>query len=160
MKTRTLRGFVTIECFGPDGAKKWEMHGENLVVDEGINYIFENDSAAASLFVGLKGTGTPAAADTMASHASWSEDTNYSEATRVAFTEDASSTDEAISNSGSPAAFSMNATTTIFGSFLTTNSTKGGSTGTLISVKDFSASQAVGSGDTLNVTHSITGSSS
>ncbi len=153
-----IRGFVTMECIGPDGGRKWIQHGENIVVDTGINYIFANDIEAATLYVGLKDTGTPVAADTMASHASWAEiHTIYSEGTRPAFTEDASTTDEKVSNSGSPAAFSITGTDTVFGAFLTTDSTKNGTAGTLIGVEDFGASQAVSNGDTLNVTYEITG---
>jgi len=97
----------------------------------------------------------------MASHAGWAEIVPYSDATRIAFTEDASTTDEAVSNSGSPASFSINATDTVFGAFLTTDSTKSGTAGTLIAAKDFTGgSQAVADGDTLNVTYTITGSSS
>ena len=156
-----LRGFVIAECYGPDGRLKWRDEGENLIVDTGINYIFGNDIEAATLYLGLKDTGNPLAADTMASHASWAEITPYSNATRVAFTEDASATDEKVTNQASPAAFTINATDTIFGAFLTTDSTKGGTAGTLIGVKDFTGgSQAVSDGDTLNVTYEITGSSS
>jgi len=156
-----IRGYVIAECYSPDGTLKWRDEGENLVVDEGINWIFANDIEAASLFIGLKDTGTPAAGDTMASHAGWAEIVPYSDATRIAFTEDASTTDEAVSNSGSPASFSINATDTVFGAFLTTDSTKSGTAGTLIAAKDFTGgSQAVADGDTLNVTYTITGSSS
>lgn len=157
----TFRGFVIAECYDKDGNLKWRDEGENLVVDTGINYIFGNDIEAATLYVGLKDTGAPAAGDTMASHAGWAEITPYSDATRIAFTENASTTDEAVSNSGSPAAFAINATDTVFGCFLTTDSTKAGTAGTLIGAEDFSGgSQAVTSGDTLNVTYTISASSS
>jgi hypothetical protein len=60
-----------------------------------------------------------------------------------------------IDNSGSVAVFSMNATTTIAGAFLTTDDTKGGTSGTLFSVSNFTSpgDRAVVSGDTLNVTY-------
>ena len=161
MDAMKIRGYVIAECYGPDGTLKWRDEGENLVVDEGINYIFANDIEAATLYIGLKDTGTPAAGDTMASHVSWVEIVPYSDATRIAFTEDASTTDEAVSNSGSPASFTINATDTVFGAFLTTDSTKSGTAGTLIAAKDFTGgSQAVSDGDTLNVTYTISGSSS
>jgi hypothetical protein len=161
---RVVRGFVFAELWRPTKSgrmrKIWEDRGENLVVDEGINYIFANDIEAASNFLGLKDTGAPAAGDTMASHAGWATITPYSNATDPAYTEDASTTDEKVSNSGAPAAFNINATDEIFGAFLKTDSTKGGTAGTLVGAKDFSASVNVINGDTLNVTYEIAGSSS
>jgi hypothetical protein len=60
-------------------------------------------------------------------------------------------------NSASPATFSINATTVVGGAFLTSNNTKGGSTGTLYSAADFSApgDRSVVSGDTLSVTYTL-----
>lgn len=151
-----FKGVIEAECYGPDGKLKWRSRSNNRVVDEGINYIFGNDIEAASLFVGLKDTGTPLAAWTLSS--GLTEITPYS-GNRLAFTENASGTDEGISNSGSPASFSINATDTVFGAFLATVNT--GTAGTLIAAGDFSGgSQAVSDGDTLNVTYTITGSSS
>lgn len=154
-----IRTWVKAELFR--GYRKiWEDEGENLVVDAGINWIFANDIEAATLYLGLKDTGTVSAGDTMASHGGWSELTNYDEATREAYTEDGSTTDEKVSNSGSPAQFTMNTTDDIYGAFLTTDSTKGGTGGTLIGAKDFSAAVSVVDNDVLNVTYEIAGSSS
>ena len=157
-----LTGHVIAECYGPDGNLKWREEGENLIVDGGLNWILENDIAAATgtLYIGLKDTGTPVAADTMASHASWATITPYSNATDPAWTEDATGSDEQVSNSASPAAFNINAADTVFGAFLKTDNTKGGTAGTLIGVKDFAASQGVNDGDTLNVTYTVAASSS
>jgi hypothetical protein len=62
-----------------------------------------------------------------------------------------------ITNSASVAVFSINATTTIAGAFLTSDNTKGGTTGVLFSVANFQApgDRAVVSGDTLNVTYTF-----
>ena len=159
-----FRGFVRIECIAPDGTVKWVLDGENLVVDEGVNFILNTSLSGSTqdttFFVGLKGAGTVAAADTMASHAGWTEDQNYTESTRVAWTENDTGADKSVSNSSSPAAFSMNATTTIAGAFLSTDSTKGGTAGTLIAAKDFGVSVSAGNGDTLNVTYTINASAS
>ena len=60
-----------------------------------------------------------------------------------------------ISNSASVAVFSINGTATIAGAFLTSNNTKGGTTGILFSASDFQSpgDRSVVSGDTLNVTY-------
>jgi len=62
-----------------------------------------------------------------------------------------------ITNSASPASFSINATATIGGAFLISNNTKGGTTGTLFSAADFQSpgDRSVVSGDTLNVTYTF-----
>jgi hypothetical protein len=60
-----------------------------------------------------------------------------------------------ISNSASPASFTINATQVVGGAFLISNSTKSGTTGILFSASDFQApgDRSVASGDTLNVTY-------
>ena len=138
-----------------DGNVKWTEEGLNLVTTEGLNTLlgrtFDAPGADANWFVGLKATGAPAAGDTMASHATWSEITDYDEATRPAYTLNASPSAGAISNSSSKASFAINATVSIFGGFLTSNSTKGGTTGLLFNAKNFAAQKDASSGDTLEV---------
>ena len=60
-------------------------------------------------------------------------------------------------NSASVAAFTINATSTVGGAFLTSGSAKSGTAGTLFSAADFSApgDRAVISGDQLNVTYTL-----
>jgi mevalonate kinase len=62
-----------------------------------------------------------------------------------------------ITNSASVAVFSINATTTIAGAFLSSDNTKSGTTGVLFSVANFASpgDRAVVSGDTLNVTYTF-----
>jgi hypothetical protein len=64
-----------------------------------------------------------------------------------------------IDNSASKAQFNINASATILGAFVVTNSTKSGTTGTLYGAASFTGgSRAVQSGDTLNVTVTLTAS--
>jgi len=159
-------GRFKMACYDKDGALKWEAEEDNLVVNVGLQYMcgtaLTSVTQVTSWFIGLYGSGatnSPAAGDTMSSHAGWTEVTAYSEATRVACTFATATTanPSVATNSASVAAFTINGTTTVGGAFLVSNSTKGGTTGTLFSAADFSApgDRAVTSGDTLNVTYTL-----
>jgi hypothetical protein len=160
-------GVYKIQCFDKDGLLKWEESSHNLVVNVGLQDMndkyFEGVSYTAAWYLGLitgpSASTTIAAGDTMASHAGWSENTSYSNATRPAAVFGTATTADpsVLSNSASPASFTINGTATIAGAFLVSNSTKGGTTGVLFSASDFQApgDRAVVSGDTLNVTYTI-----
>lgn len=68
------------ECYAADGTKKWEAETKNTVCTLGkndlLNKYFSN-TAAGACYLGLIGavsyTGVPVAADTMASHSTWTE---------------------------------------------------------------------------------------
>jgi hypothetical protein len=96
-------------------------------------------------------------ADTMASHTSFVESTSYSNVSRVTWTPGAPA-GGSVDNSASVAAFSVNATDWIFGAFLVSNNTKGGTTGTLYGagVNSSGIARQVVNGDTLNVTITCT----
>jgi hypothetical protein len=131
--------------------------GANLVVNEGLNYI-RDSGLAGTLYVGMKGTGTPAATDVMNSHATWADlDGSETETVRETWTSAAGGTGER-TNSASKAQYNFDGTpAAVFGSFLTTDNTLGGTTGTLVNAKDFTGgSKAPTSGDILNITHAIT----
>ena len=157
-----IRGFLKVVCRDADGNVKWVDDGENLIVDEGIDYILGTAILdAASLFIGLtEASPTPAAGDTMASHAGWATAAGYDEANRISWGQD-SVASKVVTNSTS-ADFTMDgADTSIGGAFITTNNTKDGTTGTLIAVKAFTGgNKTVADNDVLQVTYTITGSSS
>jgi len=160
-------GVYTLQCFDKDGKLKWEASSHNLVVNVGLQDMntqyFKGSAYTAAWYIGLvtgPGSGTTfAAGDTMSSHAGWTENTGYSNATRPAATFGTATTADpsVIDNSASAASFSINATSTIAGAFLVNNSTKGGTTGTLFSASDFQSpgDRSVVSGDTLNVTYTF-----
>lgn len=159
-------GVFQIECRDKDGNLKWTAESHNLVVDVGLQDMntqyFKGVSYTAAWYIGLYGAGasnTPAGTDTMALHPGWTEITPYSNATRPAATFGTASTADpsVITNSASPAQYNINATATVGGAFLVSNSTKGGSTGILFSAADFQApgDRNVASGDTLNVTYTF-----
>jgi hypothetical protein len=94
-------------------------------------------------------------ADTMASHSGWTEFTNYSESNRVTWTTDAPS-NRLITNS-TTADFTITASGTLKGIFVTSNNTKGGTAGTLWSTGAFSADKAVANTDILKLVYSVSG---
>jgi len=159
-------GVFTIQCFDKNGNLKWTEENHNLVVNVGLQDMntkyFTGSSYTAAWYIGLYGSGAtnnPAAGDTMSSHAGWTEVTAYSQATRPAATFGTATTADpsVISNSASPATFTINATTTVGGAFLTSNNTKSGTTGTLFSASDFQSpgDRSVVNGDTLTVTYTF-----
>ena len=159
-------GRFYFECIGADGKVKWTESVPNLVVNVGLAYMagtaLTSVAQVTAWFIGLYGAGasnTPAAADTMSSHAGWTENVGYSNATRVActFVTATTANPSVATNSASPSAFNINATSTVGGAFLTSGSAKSGTAGTLFSAVDFSApgDRAVTSGDTLNVTYTM-----
>jgi hypothetical protein len=165
-ESASAKGVYKVQCHDAQGNLKWEADAPNLVVNVGLQDMnakyFTGTTYTAAWYLGLYGDGasnTPAAGDTMALHAGWTEVTAYSQATRPACTFGTPTTanPSVATNSASPATFSINGTTTVGGAFLTSNNTKGGTTGTLYSAADFSApgDRSVVSGDTLSVTYTL-----
>jgi hypothetical protein len=159
-------GVYTIQCFDAQGNLKWEATSKNLVVNEGLQDMnskyFTGSAYTAAWFIGLYGAGasnTPAAADTMSSHAGWTEVVPYSNATRpvCTFGTPTTANPSVATNSASPASFTINATATVGGAFLTSDNTKSGTTGILFSAADFGApgDRSVSNGDVLNVTYTL-----
>jgi len=159
-------GKYVVECYDKDKNLKWVAESKNLVVNVGLQYMagvaLTSTAQITSWYVGLYGAGasnTPAASDTMSSHAGWTEDTTYSNATRVAatFAAATNANPSVVTNSASKAQFDINGSTTIGGAFLTSGSAKGGTTGTLFSAADFASpgDRSVVSGDILLVTYTF-----
>lgn len=153
-----LGDLFEIECFSKDGRLKWKDTIKNLVVDEGLDDVLDTylkgSAYTAAHYVGLAdGTPTFAAGDTMASHTGWVEVQLYDEAVRQDATWGTVS-GQSVNNSASKAVFTISTNaTTIGGCFLTTNSTKGGTTGTLYGGGAFTAGdKTLDDDDVLNVT--------
>lgn len=158
-------GVFHVQCFDADGNLKWEDRVHNLVVNEGLQNMntqyFKGSTYTAAFYLGLvtgPGSSTSyAAADTLASHAGWTEFTNYSGARKAVTFGTATTADPSvISNSASPAQFSISGGGgTVAGAFLCTVSS--GTSGVLFSEADFQSpgDRVVVSGDTLNVTYTF-----
>ena len=159
-------GVYHVKCHDKDGNLKWEAQSKNLVVNVGLAYMagtaLTSVAQQTSWFLGLYGAGasnTPAAGDTMSSHAGWTEVVAYSNATRVAatFVTATTANPSVATNSASPAVFNINGTTTVGGAFLTTGSAKSGTAGTLFSAADFGSpgDRSVVNSDTVSVTYTF-----
>jgi len=164
-KTRgRMGGIFEVECYGPDGKLKWAEKAHNLITNQGLNHpldvLLHGVTQIATWYVALfEDDHTVAAGDTYATPG-FTECEAYTEATRPAYVEAAAS-GQSITNSANKAVFSINDTKTIYGAALvgggTGASTKGDAAGggTLLCAAKFSASKAVSSGDTLNVTYTL-----
>jgi hypothetical protein len=119
---------------------------------------FSGSAYTATWFIGLVNNSpapTFSGTDTLASHAGWTEATQYT-GTRKAVTFTAATTaDPSVISTAAAAAFSINATVTINGAFLT--DVTSGTSGILFSEASFSTpgSRSVVSGDTLNVSYTF-----
>lgn len=151
-------GVYTATCYDKDGNVKWTDTYTNLVTTAGKNDLLDKYLAGstytAAWYLGLvDGASTPtyAAGDTSASHAGWTENQGYSNASRPTPSWSAASGG---SKATTATAFNINATGTIAGTFLISVSTKGGTTGVLYSAGSFTGgNKTVANGDTLNVTY-------
>lgn len=142
-----------VVCIGPDGVEKWRDEFTNLVTTAGktdiVDKYFKGSAYTAAWYLGLKGTGTAAAGDTLASHAGWSEVNPYS-GNRPAIT---FGTTSGGSNTATAVTYTINASATVAGAFIASANT--GTSGTLYSAGDFAASRSVASGDSLQVSVTV-----
>lgn len=157
-------GVFTVTCYDKDGHEKWVDIAPNLVVNTGLQAMntqfFTGSAYTAAWYIGLvNGTSastTFSGGDTLATHAGWTENTQYAGSRKAASFSAATLADPSnINNSASAASFTMNATATIAGAFLT--NVASGTTGLLFSAADFQSpgDRSVVSGDVLNITYSF-----
>ena len=148
-----------VVCIGADGVEKWRETARNLVHNAGLDDLldkyFKGSTYTAAWHVGLKGTGSAAAGDTLASHGGWSEITAYTGDRKSLVLGSVAS--QSVSNTASPASFAINGTATVAGAFICVGAT--GTGGILYGTADFGTSRSVIDGDTLNVTATLTAAS-
>jgi primosomal replication protein N len=143
-----------------DSSVVWLHSGDNLVTDVGarwlINHSFVTPQASIPWYLILKSAGTGDNADTVASHASWTEITGYSQASRQLVSIAAITSGRSASNTASMASITANASITVAGFALISANTKGNTTaGVLFSVSDFASSWAGTTGNILRVTVTV-----
>jgi len=157
LDSMNIEGHYSAICYSQDGFVKWTEEFFNLVTTVGKNATLDGilgNTAQGAVYMGLKGTGTPAASDTMTSHATWSEITAIS----VRGTPSFSAASAGSKTTASAVSFTMTGTATVAGCFIVVGGTSAVSntTGTLFSAGDFSSSKSVVSGDTIAVTYTAT----
>ena len=162
MGSSAVEGHWTFTARDPQGNIKWQEEIKNIVVNAGLDYLLDiglsGGAQITTWYLGLTdGTPTVAAGDTMSSHAGWAEVEAYDEASRVTWS-DGGVSGQSVSNSASPATFTIDTnSTTIGGAFLTSVSTKGGTTGTLYAAAAFTlGDKTLDDNDTLDVTATFT----
>lgn len=144
-----------VECRDKNGNLKWTDTFHNTVVTEGKNSVldiyFDAATQITTWYCGLKGAGTVAGADTLASHAGWAEITDYTgNRPAITFGEPSSGSLSA----SSAVSFAITGTATVAGAFIA--SVASGTSGVLFSAGNFTeGNRSVVNGDTLNVTPTV-----
>lgn len=156
-----IKGKAQILIFDKDGKIKYQFEQKNLVTTVGKNKLLDIAlgavAKAANWYLGLidnAGFVSINAADTAASHAGWVESSAYTEANRQTWTPDVAS-GGSVSNSASVATFTINATGVLKGFFMSSNNTKGGTTGTLFNGLTFASAVSVVNGDSIKITYTV-----
>lgn len=158
MKEHIKLGFVyTIEVVKDGIVVEREEHTHNLMPNEGMTHvsgvILKGASQVSLWYVGLyEGAYTPVLTDTMATFPGLAvETTAYTSGTRPAYAP-GTVTNGNVDNASTPTDFTMNAAKTVYGGFISSASTKGGTAGVLISAVRFATPKVVESGSVLRVT--------
>jgi len=133
----------------------------NIVPNVGLNYVFgaafTGVTPITSWYVGVQSAAYDCvASDTFATYLSnATEVTAYTSSTRVAYTPD-TIVAGLVNNSVAPSVFTFNNSATVAGAFLSSQSAKSSSTGTLVSAARFASPRSVISGDVLSITCTLT----
>lgn len=126
--------------------------GKNSLLD----VYFRNQTQLSAWYQGLidnSGFSALSDSDTMGLHAGWTEFTTYSQSTRPQWSPVAAASGS-ITNTTS-VTFDITGTGTLYGMFMTSNSTKSGTSGTLWATAAFSAAKSVVNGDQVKLTYTL-----
>jgi hypothetical protein len=157
-----VKGFFTVQHLDKNGELKGSYRLPNGIVDVGMNHMLETQFNGGTpittwytALIDNSGFSTLANSDTMASHAGWTALEDYTEATHPEWTA-GTATGRAITNAAT-VDFSINATVSINGIFITSQSAKATATGTLWSTASFASAVSAVNGDTLKITYTVSG---
>jgi hypothetical protein len=161
-----LEGVYSVECHDAQGNLKWSETIENLTTNVGRKSLLDSyfaNTGGGAIVMGLKGTGTAAYADTQSSHSTWNEvgganAPTYSGTRKTPSFSSATTANPSVLTTSAAVVFSMTSSGTVAGAFINVggSSTIDNTTGVLFSAGDFTAgSKTVTSGDTINVTYTL-----
>ena len=169
-----LNGVYTFTCYDQDGNVKWEDGFENLTTNVGRQNLLDSyfaNTGGGAVVMGLMTNNAvpasiPAYTDTQASHTGWFEAgaTNaptYSGTRKTPTFSTATNANPSVLSTSAAVVFSMTGSGTVTGAFINVggSSTIDNTTGTLFSAGNFTAgSKTVTSGDTINVTYTLSAS--
>lgn len=169
-----LNGVYTFTCYDKNGNVKWEDGFENLTTNVGRQNLLDSyfaNTGGGAVVMGLMTNNAvpasiPAYTDTQASHTGWFEAgaTNaptYSGTRKTPSFSTATNANPSVLSTSAAVVFSMTGSGTVTGAFINIggSSTIDNTTGTLFSAGNFTAgSKTVTSGDTINVTYTLSAS--
>lgn len=157
-----LHGRYGITCVDADGVVKWSENFDNIVCTGGKGIMLDaglsgNSYTVTGPFLGLITASSYSAvnvADSMSSHAGWTEATSYSAPRKLAIFSPATGGSK---QTTSPIQFAFTTSDTIRGAFLVygpgATNTIGSTTGVLYSAGVLSADRTVVNGDSVNITY-------
>lgn len=162
-----IKGYWKMECFDPQGNLKWVEEAHNIVVNVGLDHLLDavlhGATSSDPWYIGLIDNQSNVdiqAADTMASHAGWTENKNYTlendtDDQRIEYDNEAASS-QSTTNSANKAAFKVDtASQIIAGAFLCDNQNRTQDTGILFCAVEFSGDKNADADDVLQVTYTI-----
>jgi hypothetical protein len=169
-----LNGVYTFTCYDQDGNVKWEDGFENLTTNVGranlLDSYFANTGGGAVVMGLMTNNAVPASipayTDTQASHPGWFEAgatyaPAYSGNRKTPSFSSATNANPSVLSTSAAVVFSMTSSGTVTGAFINVggSATIDNTTGTLFSAGNFTAgSKTVTSGDTINVTYTLSAS--
>ena len=169
-----LNGVYTFTCYDKDGNVKWVDGFENLTTNVGrqnlLNSYFANTGGGAVVMGLMTNNAVPASipayTDTQASHTGWYEAGSanaptYSGTRKTPAFSTATNANPSVLSTSAAVVFSMTGSGTVTGAFINIGGTSAidNTTGTLFSAGNFTAgSKTVTSGDTINVTYTLSAS--
>lgn len=169
-----LNGVYTFTCYDQDGNVKWEDGFENLTTNVGranlLDSYFANTGGGAVVMGLMTNNAVPASipayTDTQASHPGWFEAgatyaPAYSGNRKTPSFSSATNANPSVLSTSAAVVFSMTSSGTVTGAFINIggSATIDNTTGTLFSAGNFTAgSKTVTSGDTINVTYTLSAS--
>ena len=157
MESNLISGLSTkylVDCYTSDGFLRWSEFTPNIVVNEGVDYLFNSaflNEDTTNWFAGLVHQGNGLPEDTMANH-SFIEYLGWVNVLRPLLTFEASNPRTAEKNIISkPVTFTMGTTDTISGAFMTTSEIKDDYSGKLYGVTEFESTHNVIPGDSIRM---------